>query len=337
VEEIGFPGKLLESEKIRVNIPGKEDVRQLLPERPEYSHKGSYGHVLLLGGSKGKTGAALMAAKACLRTGAGLVTIGLPETLVGSFQSRVTEEMILPLPDKGNGTLSYKSAEAIFKFLKKRATVLAVGPGLSADEEITKLVCLLVTESRVPVVIDADGLNAISGKAGILKKSITPLILTPHAGEMARLMRGARRSQVLNLTPQRARDNDLQTLIERDRINTALSFSKQMKTYLVLKGAPTVIATPEGNAFINPTGNPGMATAGTGDVLTGMISALLAQKLSPRDASILGVYMHGLTGDIVAREKGEHSLIASDMISAIPRVFRSVKTGPNFSTQSEIC
>jgi hydroxyethylthiazole kinase-like uncharacterized protein yjeF len=317
IEDIGFPVQLLISEKINVNVPEKEDIGQLLPERPRYSHKGMYGHVLLLGGSKGKTGAALMAAKACLRTGAGLVTIGVPETLVRSIQSRVTEEMILPLPDKGNGTLSYKAAEAIIKFLKKRADVLAVGPGLSVDEEISKLVRLLVTESAVPVVVDADGLNALAGKTNILKKAAEPVVLTPHAGEMARLVQGTRGKG------QGVRG----ALMERDRINTALTFASRTKTCLVLKGAPTVIADPAGEAFINPTGNPGMATAGTGDVLTGMISALLAQKLPSRDAALLGVYLHGLTGDITAQKKGEHSLIASDIINAIPAVFRSVKAG----------
>jgi NAD(P)H-hydrate epimerase len=325
VEDIGFPGKLLVSEKIKVNLPEKQDLCRLLPERPRYSHKGTYGHVLLVAGSKGKTGAALMTAKACLRSGAGLVTIGIPETLVNSFQSRVTEEMLLPLPDKGDGTLACKSAEAILKFLKKRANVLAVGPGLSVDEEISRLVCLLVTESAVPMVIDADGLNALTGKTDILKKIRVPVILTPHAGEMARLLKLKAEKR------QTFRKGDLPVapaaFIEKDRINTALSFSRQTKTYLVLKGVPTVIATPGGEAFINPAGNPGMATAGTGDVLTGMISAFLAQKMNPLDAAVLGVYMHGLTGDIVAQKVGKYSLIASDMIKAIPGVFRSVIDG----------
>ncbi|RJQ13883.1 MAG: NAD(P)H-hydrate dehydratase [Nitrospiraceae bacterium] len=325
IEDIGFPRQLIVSDKVKINIPTKEDICNMLPQRPKYSHKGTYGHVLLVGGSKGKTGAALMAARACLRAGAGLVTIGLPETLVTSFQSRVTEEMILPLPDKGNGTLSCKASETIFRFLEKRANVLAVGPGLSSDEEISKLVCTIIAESKVPAVIDADGLNAISGKTGILKKSASPVILTPHAGEMARLIRGARGKSIRSeIRAQLDSEGQGAKEIERDRINTVLSFSKQTKTCLVLKGAPTIIATPAGEAFINPTGNPGMATAGTGDVLTGMIAALLAQGLTPQGAAVLGVYMHGLTGDIAARTKGEHSLIASDMINAISRVFQSI-------------
>jgi len=310
IEEIGFPRNLLESEKIKVNLVQKSDALSLMPGRPAYSHKGRYGHVLLIAGSRGKTGAALMAARACLRTGAGLVTIGIPETLLNAFQSRVTEEMLLPLPDKGNGDLALEASDTIFEFIKKRANVLAIGPGLSVDEEISRLVCLLIVKSRVPLVIDADGINAIAGKTGLLKKSMSPVILTPHSGEMVRLLsHGAE-----------AKSSE----IERDRITTAVTFAKRTNTYLVLKGAPTVTATPDGEAFINSTGNPGMAKAGTGDVLTGMISALLAQSLTPRDASVLGVYMHGHTGDIMAAKKGKHSLMASDIINAIPAVFKSI-------------
>lgn len=309
VEDIGFPQELLRSESIGVNIPREQDVLSLLPKRPKYSHKGTYGHVLLLAGSRGKTGAALMAARACLKTGAGLVTIAVPETTVNAFQSRVTEEMVLPLPDKGNGTLSYAACDVILQFIKQRADVLATGPGLSVDDEISRLVCRLISEAGIPIVIDADGLNAVAGKGSVLRNAEAPVILTPHTGEMGRLLQGVRGKA------QGAKE------IEQDRIKTALSFSRKTKTYLVLKGAPTIIAAPDGDTFINTTGNPGMATAGTGDVLTGMIAALLAQKLTPRDAAIAGVYMHGLTGDVVAREKGEPSLVASDIIRAIPGVF----------------
>lgn len=318
IEDIGFPREITTSGKIKVNLPQNEDIISMFPERPKYSHKGTYGHVLLIAGSKGKTGAALMAAKACLRTGAGLVTIGVPESLVSSLQARVTEEMLLPLADKGNGTLSIRSADAILGFLKKQANVLAIGPGLSADVEISELVCRLITNSNVPIVIDADGLNAIAGQTGVLRKCRAPIILTPHSGEMARLLQRSAASG------QRS-EKKLRTIIEHDRIGTALSFSKKTGTYLVLKGVPTVIASPDGSAFINSTGNPGMATAGTGDVLAGMISSLLAQKISPLNASILGVYLHGSAGDIAAKKRGEHSLVATDLINVIPVVFRSVE------------
>ncbi|MDH4027851.1 MAG: NAD(P)H-hydrate dehydratase [Nitrospirota bacterium] len=310
VEDIGFPSGLLVSKKIMVNLVRRVDAVSMMPARPRHSHKGTYGHVLLVAGSRGKTGAALMAAKACLRSGAGLVTIGIPGSLVSAFQPRVTEEMILPLPDRGDGTLSYEAAAPILGFMKKKGTVLAIGPGLSADDEIARLVVLLVTGSKAPVVVDADGINAIAARPGILKKCTAPVILTPHQGEMNRLLR----------EPE----------VPGDRISTAVSFAKRTRTYLVLKGAPTVTAVPDGTAYINSSGNPGMATAGTGDVLTGMISAFLAQGLSARDASVLGVYMHGLAGDIAVERKGMYSLIASDLVREIPNAFKNCRiTGTN--------
>jgi NAD(P)H-hydrate epimerase len=311
IEDIGFPGKLLASEKITVNLPEKNDMISFLPARPKYSHKRTYGHVLLVAGSKGKTGAAIMAAKSCMRAGAGLVTIGVPETLENVYQSRVTEEMILPLPDKGNGTLSYHAVDNILRFLRKGATVLAIGPGLSCDHEIEKLIEWLIPAITIPVVIDADGLNALSANVGVLKKSKTQVTLTPHSGEMARLIGikvagrrlkdGVRRKNL---------EKEMRSEIERDRINTAVNFCKKMKICLVLKGVPTITVNPEGETFVNQTGNAGMATAGTGDVLTGMISGFLAQGLTPQ------------------RAKGKHSIVASDIMNAIPRVFRSLQNLP---------
>jgi hydroxyethylthiazole kinase-like uncharacterized protein yjeF len=323
IEDIGFPSGLLTSDAIRVSLVQKQDAVALLPPRARYSYKGSYGHVLFVAGSKGKTGAALMAARACLKSGAGLVTIGVPESLVNAFQARITEEMILPLADNGRGTVSSAAADTILNFLRKRGNVLAIGPGLSVNDEIAGLVRRLVVESRVPMVLDADGLNAIAGKTGVLKQSSVPVILTPHTGEMARLLsrgQGAGGGGTRKNTGTHLREE-----IEADRIETALSFAKKTKTFLVLKGAPTVTASPDGNAFINTSGNPGMATAGTGDVLTGMISGFLAQKMDPLEAAVLGVYIHGLTGDAVAGKKGQHSLIASDIIREIPAVLRSLE------------
>ncbi|GAB4539504.1 MAG: NAD(P)H-hydrate dehydratase [Thermodesulfovibrionia bacterium] len=309
IEDIGFPQGLLKSRDIRVNLVERDDVALLLPERPRYSHKGRYGHVLLIAGSKGKTGAGLMSARACLRTGAGLVTIGVPESLMNIFQSRVTEEMTLPLPDNGKGSLSISAYEKILGFMK-RVNVLAIGPGLSVDEEIREVVKLLITKSNIPIVIDADGINAIAGDTGILKEAKSPIILTPHPGEMMRLLGEDSGYKIQD--------------IERERIDIAVSFSNKTKTYLILKGVPTVIATPQGDAFINPTGNPGMAKAGTGDVLTGMVSALLAQGLSPRDACIVGVYLHGLSGDMASEKKGVYSVTASDIIRMIPSGFKGI-------------
>jgi len=319
IENIGFHNKLLESAAIRVNVIEKKDAVSLLPLRPKNSHKGTYGHVLLVAGSKGKTGAALMAAKACLRTGAGLVTIGVPETLVSAFQSRVTEEMILPLPDTGNGMLSYDAVHPILDFAHKKASVLAIGPGISLNNDIVNLVSTIVRESSVPMVIDADGINAIAEHVHSLKKSKAPVILTPHTGEMARLLSQS--------TEHRNQSTDhIRSIIEKERIATAQTFAKKTGACLVLKGVPTVVAASDGSAFINSTGNPGMATAGTGDVLTGMIAAFLAQKLNPMNAALLGVYMHGYIGDAVAEKKGEETLIASDIIKSISSAFKSIKS-----------
>lgn len=326
VEDIGFPEGLLTSDDLNVELLEKSFISSLIPERPAHSHKGDYGHVLIVAGSKGKTGAALMAARACMRAGAGLVTIGVPESLLDVFQSCVTEEMTLPLNDRGDGSLSSKAADIILRFLSERADVLCIGPGIGVSDDTHELMIEIIKSSTVPLVVDADGINALSetrgrvqGAKDALKKTRAPIIFTPHPGEMNKLM--SRKSEEKKiLTPE----SELRARIERDRINTALSFSKETGTYLVLKGVPTVIAGPEGRAFINSTGNPGMATAGTGDVLTGMISSFLAQGLNPLNAGILGVYMHGLAGDIAAEDKGFHSLIASDLIDALPAAFKKL-------------
>ncbi|WP_333654339.1 NAD(P)H-hydrate dehydratase [Dissulfurispira sp.] len=309
VEDIGFPAKLLASEKINVELIDIKMASDLILPRPGYSHKGDYGHVLVIAGSKGKTGAALMAAKACLRSGSGLVTLAVPESLLDVFQGRVTEEMTLPLPDDGSGMLSSKAIDVILNFAAKKIDVIAIGPGIGVSHDTEKVVMELIQRSSIPLVIDADGINSISraignrqGTTGLFKKAKAPIILTPHPGEMARLLQGSRE-------------------VEKNRIDTAISFSKETGAYLVLKGVPTIVAEPDGNAFINTTGNPGMATAGSGDVLTGVIASLLGQGSNPLNASLLGVYLHGLAGDAAAREKGEHSLIASDIIDFLPAAF----------------
>jgi len=315
IEDIGFPKELLNSEKLHIELLTKDKVSPLIPQRPRYSHKGNYGHVLIIAGSKGKTGAAIMAAKACLRSGAGLVTLGIPKSLADVFHSRVTEEMILALPDKGDGTLSQRASRVILNFLNERATTLAIGPGIGISSDTKKLMDILIKTSTTPMLIDADGINSLKGERAIFSKSKTPIILTPHPGEMARLLGKQKGVSV------KTQD------IEGNRINVPVSFAKETGAYLVLKGAPTIIAGPDGMAYINSTGNPGMASAGTGDVLTGMISAFLSQGLSPIHASILGVYMHGFAGDSAAAEKGEHPLIATDIIEKIPFAFHSLSHG----------
>jgi len=318
VEDIGFPKELLRAVAVRLQTIEKEDASALIPERPAHSYKGDYGHVLVVAGSRGKTGAAVMAAEACLRAGAGMVTIGVPETLAGFFQTRVTEAMVLPLPDAGDGILSEKSYQAISEFLSEKADVLAIGPGMGSTSQITNLMKRLITTMTAPMVLDADAINALSGNKDIFNNAKSPVILTPHPGEMARLMREAGGD---------AGDKNSAAEIERNRMHIALSFTKETGTYLVLKGAPTVIAEPDGSVFINTTGNPGMAKAGAGDVLTGIVAALLGQGLNPIGASVLGTYLHGLSGDIAASEKGMRSVIATDIIENIPAAFLSLGGG----------
>lgn len=318
VEDIGFPRDFLISDDLTVDIPEIEWLRSLIPERRRFSHKGDYGHVLIVAGSKGKTGAALMAAKACLRTGAGLVTIGIPESLMDIFQARVMEEMTLPLPDRGDGTLSSKAYKEIIDFLSEKAGTLSIGPGIGVSEDTKGLILDLLRSLNRPCVIDADAINSVED-IKTLRDCKAPLVLTPHPGELAGLI--LRTNKALKQQPSR---REVIQDIEGDRIGKALSFSLESGVGLVLKGVPTVTAGPEGRAFINPTGNPGMAKAGTGDVLTGMISALIAQGLKPLDAAVLGVYLHGVAGDIASSHRGVHSLIASDIIEAIPEAFKRV-------------
>lgn len=324
IENIGFPEGLLISEDLKVNLMDERQAASLIPARPKYSHKGDYGHALIVAGSRGKTGAALLAARACLRAGAGLVTIGVPESLITPLQSRATEEMTLPLPDRGDGTLSSKAADHILRYLTEKADVICIGPGIGVTPDTIKLLSDILASSKIPLVIDADGLNSIT-YPGLMMKASAPVIITPHIGEMARLLlASAGKGQALKEL-SRAPNPQLLTRIEHDRVNAALSFSKNNEVYVVLKGAPTIIAEPSGRAFINTTGNPGMATAGAGDVLSGIISSFAGQGLNPLNASMLGVYMHGLAGDIAAGEKGEHSLIAGDIIDCLPSAFNKIQ------------
>jgi len=305
VENIGFPEEFFDD--VACNLLDREEMLSIIPPRPRLSHKGDYGHVLVVAGSRGKTGSALMSARACLVSGAGLVTIGVPESLMDVYQSRVTEEMCLPLPDNGDGTLSAKAAAAIGSFVAGSADVLAMGPGIGVSDGTRAVLKKILKEVEKPIVMDADAINCLDKKSGELNKTSAPLVITPHPGEFARIS-GMKIDK-----------------IEDDCIEAALSFSQEAGVTLVLKGVPTVVADAEGRAFINSTGNPSMAKAGSGDVLTGMIAAFVAQGLIPADAATLGVYMHGMAGDLAAARLGLHSVLASDIIASISEAFVSLE------------
>ncbi|RMG68618.1 MAG: NAD(P)H-hydrate dehydratase, partial [Nitrospirae bacterium] len=258
VEDIGFPEMLTCSESLMVELVDEDLIEGLIPERFLDTHKGDYGHLLVVGGSVGKTGAALMAARAALRSGAGLVTIALPEPAALSLMGTVLEEMMLPLPSNSDGTIAKEALDGILDFIHKKADVLAIGPGLGRNTETWQMVRELVRLSPVPMVIDADGLNALSeagldAMKGLFSKVRSPIVLTPHLGEMVRLT-GLDKTEIIG-----------------NRLQVSRHFSEDTGCVLVLKGAPTVVSTPEGRQYINSTGNPGMATAGSGDVLTGIV------------------------------------------------------------------
>ena len=282
------------------------DVARHFPSRPRESHKGSYGHVLLVAGSIGKTGAAALAARAAMRSGAGLVTVATAASAQPVVASLLLEAMSEPLPETGVGSVSLKARERIGELLETR-DALALGPGLGLDEDTQALARALVVESRRPCVVDADALSALVGHLERLRDAPAARCLTPHPGEMARML-GVSVAEV-----------------QRDRIATARRFATAFAAHVVLKGATSVIATPDGTVLLNPTGNPGMASGGTGDVLTGVLGAFLARGLAPADALASAVYLHGLAGDIAAARQGEESLIAGDVIDALPAAFASLR------------
>lgn len=312
VEDIGFPPQLLQSENLKIELLQKNSVSSLIKPRERYSHKGNYGHVLIIAGSKGKTGAALMCAKACFRCGAGLVTIGVPQSLIDPMQSRITEEMILPLQDDGRGMFSIKAIDEILSFVLGKIDAIAIGPGIGVSSGTEMLLSEIIKESRVPLIIDADGINSLSANTDVLAHKKSSVVITPHPGEMARFC-------------SRAFNSEYKTAdIERDRLGISSRLACEFEINVVLKGVPTVIASPDGKVFVNTSGNPGMATAGSGDVLTGILASFVGQGLSPLDASRVGVYIHGMAGDSASGKKGEHCMIASDLIECLPEVFCSL-------------
>ncbi len=279
---------------------------QLFKRRPD-SHKGDFGHVLVLAGSSRFTGAACLSVNAAMRSGAGLVTLGIPKSLHPIVASKLTEGMTLPLPETQSQSLSEEAFREIRVFLK-RVNCLLLGPGISREASTQLLVRHLLLKVRdKSVVVDADGLNALVEHLDILKSSNNRMVLTPHPGELARLM-------------------DLPvSQIQKNRKEVAKAFTQRYNITLILKGNNTLVASKEEGIYVNRTGNPGMATAGSGDVLSGIIAAFLAQGLDIYQAAKAAVYIHGLAGDLAAKDKTEISLIASDIIDYLPAAFKKAR------------
>jgi len=274
-----------------------------LKKRKRNTHKGDYGHVFVLAGSLGLTGAASLCSRAVLRAGAGLVTLGIPESLNMVMARKLTEVMTFPLPETKEGSVSLKAKKKILEKVKN-ADIMILGPGLSRNSQTVKLVRELIVCIKKRMVLDADALNAVSEDTKILKKVKEGYVITPHPGEMARLIKKST------------------SFVKKNRESLAKKFANDYNACVVLKGAGTVVAT-SGATYHNKTGNPGMATAGSGDVLTGIIGGFLAQGLKVFDAAKLAVYIHGLAGDLAVKEKGEAGLIAGDILEKIPEAVKT--------------
>lgn len=305
VVDLGIPASLV-GEGIAVGLLEAADVRAAFPPRPPNAHKGSYGHLLVLAGSVGKTGAAVMASLAALRVGTGLVTLGVPSSQQPIVAAQLMEGMTAPLPETPGRTLGAKARERIVE-LAARMDAIAVGPGLGLEPETQALVRDLVRDLERPMVVDADGLTALAGHLSVLKEARGPRLLTPHPGELARML------------------GSTVEAVEADRIGVVQRLAGESGVWVALKGARTVIGGPDGQVSLNPTGNPGMATGGTGDVLTGIVGGLLAQGLPPLLALQAGVYLHGLAGDLARESRGEEGMIAGDLLLAVPDAIRRLR------------
>jgi NAD(P)H-hydrate epimerase len=306
VADIGNPEELILAREHDLNLITPDEFPEALHRRREDTHKGDYGRVLIVGGSRGKSGAAAMAGQAALRSGAGLVTVASPASSQPLIAASMPELMTEPLEETAAGTLANASIAQLFE----DKTVLGLGPGLGTHPETQAMARIALREARIPVVLDADGLNAFVGYVAELRGGPErPVVITPHPGEMARLI------------------NQDTAHINRNRIDVARQFAVDQNLYVVLKGFRTVVALPDGQVFINGTGNPGMATGGVGDILTGMLAGILAQKHlgSLSERVLFAVHLHGLAGDLAAEEIGEESLVATDLLYYIGAAWEQVR------------
>jgi ADP-dependent NAD(P)H-hydrate dehydratase / NAD(P)H-hydrate epimerase len=298
IADIGIPAPVFdEVEGVYLELLTRERMREIVPSRAADSHKGDFGRVLVIAGSIGRTGAAHLAAMGALRSGAGLVTVATPRSCVSTIASMAPEYMTEPLEETASGTVDFSAIERV---LELKTDVIAVGPGLGQSPGTAAFVQALVERAGVPIVLDADALNAFAGDPDrLVGRDGVDVIITPHPGEMARLV------------------NTSIEAVQHDRLTFAREFASAHRIHTILKGHRTVIAGPDGRAFVNLTGNAGMATGGTGDVLTGMIAAWFAQLLDAEAACKLAVYLHGTAGDLAEADEGEVALLATDLIARL--------------------
>jgi len=307
VVDIGIPRALTSTGAVDARLITRRSVADRLPSRPAQAHKGSFGHVLVIAGSRGLEGAGALACLAALRAGAGLTTWAGPAG--AADRARIAPEiMTVRIPDLGHGRFGIESLADVERAAQGK-TAVALGPGLGRDPDTGAMVRRLVATLTLPMIVDADALHALAGDPSALAQAPAPRVLTPHPGEMAGLA-GCSTADV-----------------QSDRIGVARRFAREHRAHLVLKGAGTVVAHPDGRVGVNQTGNPGMATGGMGDVLTGILGSLLAQRVPPDAAAEIAVYLHGAAGDRVASEIGTAGLLASEVANSIPRELADLKLG----------
>lgn len=299
VADIGIPDKSIDMQKINSQVIDGKDVSGIIPLRSSDSNKGDYGKVFIVTGSAGMTGSGCLCAKAALRSGAGLVYVGAPKSLAFIYGSSLVEPIIIPVEDGKKGYISSGSLAQILNTME-RMDVIAIGPGLSINDDTKAIVNGIIRKSKIPLILDADAINSIASDVSVLNELKVEAVITPHPGEMARLC---------GLTVEE---------VQADRIKVASEFAEKWHVTVALKGSRTIVALPDRKIFVNTTGNPGMATGGSGDVLTGIIAGLVGQGINPGDAAVAGVYLHGLAGDAAAAKKGMHGMIAGDIVEDLP-------------------
>ncbi|MBD3289319.1 NAD(P)H-hydrate dehydratase [candidate division KSB1 bacterium] len=303
VVDIGIPPEVSTELHGKIYLTEIEDIKKRMPQRKPDAHKTSVGKIAVLAGSVGMTGAATLTARSTLQVGAGLTKLGIPESLNTILEQKLTEVMTIPLSETDRQSVSLRANNDIGDLLDW-ADIIAMGPGLTTHEETVEFVKWILQNADKPLVLDADGLNALRGAAHLLKTYKNELVITPHPGELSRLI-----------------DKSISDIVT-DRINVLREIYKEMNAVIVLKGAPTTVIDKDGAIYINSTGNPGLATGGTGDVLTGIIAGLWAQGLSAIDAAICGVYIQGLSGDLAADELSEMAMTAGDLNAFLPDAIR---------------
>ena len=303
VEDIGFPVELTREGKLA--LVEKDDIKKLLPSRRHDAYKYDFGKVLIIAGSRGMSGAAFLTAKAALRIGAGLVKVALPEGIAHVIENSMPEAMTLRMEETSEGSLAYRNKDRLIQYLEW-ADVVAIGPGLSQHEETIQLILDIVQRLNKPAVIDADAITALAGKFELIASVKPDIIFTPHVGEFA-VLSGVVKEKIIS-----------------DQVTHVRNLARKLGKIILLKGSPTVIASSHERVFVSNTGNPGMATAGSGDVLTGTLVGLLAQGVSANEAAYAGAYIHGTAGDLAKKEKTEMGLIASDIIEYLPGAIASI-------------